>query len=257
MNWHAQLERDGYVLLAQVYSADEVRDSVTRLTDCLNSLPPSSASVRSRDERVYALRNLLELFPDATRIWNRSPLTDLLRQVLGPDAGLVRGLFFDKPPERSWSLPWHKDLTIAVRDNHLPSSLFRKPTFKAGVPHVEAPPSLLATMLTLRIHLDDATEENGALRVIPGSHHGSSTTEVAGVGRLIVANAGDVLAMRPLLSHCSGPSHPRTRCQRRVIHLEFSASPQLPDGFAWYFFQPLAASTRNPPNFLDESRELA
>lgn len=244
MEWRGQLDRDGYTLLARVYSAEEVRDAVERLADCLQKLPPSSASVRSRHDRVYALRNLLELFPDAKEIWNRRPLTELLGDVLGDKAGLVRGLFFDKPPEMSWSLPWHKDLTIAVRDNRLHASGFRHPTRKAGVPHVEAPKGILDSMLTLRIHLDDATEENGALRVMPGSHRSAEASdEPESVGTLITAQAGDVLAMRPLLSHCSGASRPDTLRHRRVIHLEFAAHPELPGGYEWHYFQPVCRAS--------------
>src|SRR5699024_10016906 len=98
------------------------------------------------------------------------PLASALTAILGPNFGLVRVLFFDKPPERTWSLPWHKDLTIAVRRNDLPSKRFTKPTVKAGIPHVEAPLEILDRMLTARVHLDPATADNGALKVAPGSH---------------------------------------------------------------------------------------
>ena len=54
----------------------------------------------------------------------------------------------------------------------------------------------------------------------------------------ILANAGDVLAMRPLVSHCSNKSVPGTRRQRRVLHLEFAADATLPDGYAWHEFIP-------------------
>ncbi|MCB9922914.1 MAG: phytanoyl-CoA dioxygenase family protein [Planctomycetaceae bacterium] len=241
--WHAQLDRDGYVLVQNVYSEGEVRRAIAQLSICLQQLPPSSASVRSRNGFVYALRNLLDLFPEAKAIWKQSPLPELLRATLGEKAGLVRGLYFDKPPERSWSLPWHKDLAIAVRNNRLLSSSFRNPTQKAGVAHIEAPRFVLESMLTLRIHLDDTTKENGALRVLPGSHRiEASEDKCEGAGKLIVANAGDVLAMRPLLSHCSGTSHPETQRQRRIIHLEFAANRRLPDDFEWSYFQPLDAS---------------
>jgi Phytanoyl-CoA dioxygenase (PhyH) len=232
-----QIDRDGFALIGDVYSSSEMRDTIERLSTCLNDLPSSSAALRSRNGKVYALRNALDLFPFATTLWQREPLTTLLTEVLGARAGLVRGLFFDKPPERSWSLPWHKDLTIAVRDNAHKSTSFRNPTCKAGIPHVEAPVELLNRMLTLRIHLDDANETNGALRVIPGSHRDSNTTaDSTSVGKLIEANAGDVLAMRPLLSHCSGTSHPNTLQHRRIIHLEFAADRKLLDGFEWQHF---------------------
>ena len=32
-----------------------------------------------------------------------------------PGAFVVRGLFFDKTPTTNWNLPWHQDMTIAVR----------------------------------------------------------------------------------------------------------------------------------------------
>jgi ectoine hydroxylase-related dioxygenase (phytanoyl-CoA dioxygenase family) len=134
-------------------------------------------------------------------------------------------------------LAWHKDLTIAVRDNRLPSQQFLRPTVKAGVPHVEAPIGLLQQMLTLRIHLDEVTHENGPLRVIPGSHRsGKENIETSTPPRVIHAQAGDVLAMRPLVSHSSGASSAETRRHRRVLHLEFSGQQQLPDGFAWHDF---------------------
>jgi hypothetical protein len=44
--------------------------------------------------------------------------------------------------------------------------------------------------------------------------------------------------MRPLLAHCSGRSSPGTTRHRRVVHLEFAARPELPDGYAWHDFLP-------------------
>src|SRR5262249_11408360 len=137
--------------------------------------------------------------------------------------GLVRVLYFDKPPGQSWALPWHKDLTIAVRDNALPSERFGKPTRKAGVPHVEAPESVLAGMVTARIHLDDVTDENGPLKVVPGSHRAGKGLALADAEvRTVYAGAGDVLLMRPLVAHCSNRSLPETRRHRRILHLEFA-----------------------------------
>lgn len=196
-------------------------------------------SVRARASRghVYAARNLIESIPEASTIWQTGPMLALLHDVLGDGVGLVRVLYFDKPPERTWSLPWHKDTSIAVKDNSLRSTMFSRPTLKAGVPHVIAGDGILQQMLTLRIHLDEVTEENGPLRVIPGSHVSSDSV---GVGEdraaSIHANAGDVLAMRPLISHSSGSSLEGTLRHRRILHLEFAASKNLPDGYQWHDF---------------------
>ena len=178
------------------------------------------------------------MFPAAADLWRKPRLIELLTQALGPQFGLVRGLYFDKPPASTWSLPWHQDLTIAVRDHSLPSERFRNRTVKAGVPHVEAPDDVLRQMLTLRIHLDDATAENGPLQVLPGSHVGRDAP-AASPPVTIFAAAGDVLAMRPLLSHASGVSHPDSQQHRRVIHLEFAGCRELPDGYQWHQFVPV------------------
>jgi ectoine hydroxylase-related dioxygenase (phytanoyl-CoA dioxygenase family) len=130
-------------------------------------------------------------------------------------------------------------MTIAVRDNRLPGTRFARPTTKAGVPHVEAPTEVLEEMLTARIHLDEVTDENGPLRVLPGSHCRGKSLDVAdGSPRSVLAGRGDVLLMRPLLAHSSGHSHPETCRHRRILHLEFAARPELPDGYAWHTFLP-------------------
>ncbi|MCH5372813.1 MAG: phytanoyl-CoA dioxygenase family protein, partial [Planctomycetes bacterium] len=133
--------------------------------------------------------------------------------------------------------PWHKDRTVAVKENDLPCGCFCKPTQKAGIPHVEAPVWLLENMLTLRVHLDAMTEENGPLSVIPGSHRVDCESDHAPI--TLRAGVGDVLAMRPLLSHSSSNSRPGTSMHRRIIHLELAAGAELPDGYEWYSFVPL------------------
>jgi hypothetical protein len=107
------------------------------------------------------------------------------------------------------------------------------------VPHVEAPLSVLESMLTARIHLDDVTAEYGPLKVVPGSHRsGKALTLDLAPPVQILANRGDVLLMRPLLAHCSGKSHPHSTRHRRILHLEFTTAADLPDGYAWHPFIP-------------------
>lgn len=92
-------------------------------------------------------------------------------------------------------------------------------------------------MLTLRTHLDEVTDEIGPLRVMPGSHF-SSTSEGVGLDAAIdiQASAGDVLAKRLLISHCSGASKPGTQRHRCILHLEFAANIALTDGVQWHDF---------------------
>ena len=128
-------------------------------------------------------------------------------------------------------------MTIAVKDNSIPSKKFTKPTNKSGVPHVEAPESVLQNMLTLRVHLDDVTEANGALEVVPGSHRHGQQPAAEHASVKILVRAGDVLAMRPLVSHASGSSQPGTTRHRRVLHFEFAGDCGLPDGYKWHDFR--------------------
>jgi hypothetical protein len=242
-DWRAQVERDGFAILPEVYPPDRTDEIRQDLAGVLAYNAGSDESVRGPVGTVYAARNVLTLWPAARDVWRVSPLADVLADVLGPRFGLIRALYFDKPPEQTWSLPWHKDLTVAVRDNRRPSRRFGKPTTKAGVPHAEAPLEILELMLTARVHLDVMTEANGPLQVVPGSHHTGKAMPAGDIRpRVILGNEGDVLLMRPLLAHASGKSHPETREHRRVLHLEFAATPQLPDGYEWYTFVPAKAS---------------
>ena len=234
-----ELERDGFYMLRQAVDAVTVERLIAAFDQVFED---TSQAVRARSSRghVYAAHNLIDSIPEVTTIWQADSMLELLCNQLGSDFGMVRALFFDKPPERTWNLPWHKDTSIAVKDNSGNSPSFSRPTIKAGVPHVIACDDILRKMLTLRIHLDDVTDENGPLRVIPGSHVASDSDGV-GVERAvtILAAAGDVLAMRPLISHASGASLEGTHRHRRILHMEFAATQALPDGYEWHdFIQP-------------------
>ncbi len=183
------------------------------------------------------VRNLLDL-PGVTRLAQSDPVRAVAAAVLGPACFAVRGLLFDKQPDANWKVPWHQDLTIAVRDQRDVDG-FGPWSSKAGVTHVQAPPAVLARMLCVRVHLDPCGPDNGPLRLLPGSHESGVLrppqveTWVAGhAAETGVAEAGSILAFRPLLLHASSaataPSH------RRVVHLDFAAA-ELPDGLHWHW----------------------
>jgi len=230
------MDRDGFCLLHHAVDTESIQRLLTVFDGAFGE---ESQSVRPRSSRghVYAARNLIDSIAEVTTVWQVDPMLMLLREVLGDGFGLVRALFFDKPPERTWNLPWHKDTSISVKDNSAKSATFSRPTIKAGIPHVIASDEVLQQMLTLRIHLDEVTDENGPLRVIPGSHVSSDSVGVGVDNAYIVhARTGDVLAMRPLISHASGASLEGTLRHRRILHLEFSAAERLPDGYHWHDF---------------------
>ena len=163
-------------------------------------------------------------------------LLELVRSHTRGVPRAVRAIWFNKSPEANWLVAWHQDLAIAVRER-IETPEFGGWSVKEGVPHVQPPAEILEKMLTVRIHLDDADEENGALRVLPGTHTlGRLEAERVTILRserdevVCTAQAGDALLMRPLLLHASGRS--TSDRPRRVLHLEYAAE-ELPGGLKW------------------------
>jgi ectoine hydroxylase-related dioxygenase (phytanoyl-CoA dioxygenase family) len=160
--------------------------------------------------------------------------------ALGQRAFAVRGILFDKTPDANWKVVWHQDLTIAVLERHDVIG-FGPWSEKDGVPHVQPPAALLADMVGIRIHLDDCTETNGPVRVLPGSHRAgrllpdqidrwrNTTPEI-----VCTVRRGGILAFHSLLLHGSSPAI--EPLHRRVIHLEYVAAKwkELPNGLKWY-----------------------
>jgi hypothetical protein len=185
---------------------------------------------------VDGARNLLAN-PDVLRLARSRDISAVMESLIGEPARAVRGLFFDKTAEANWHVPWHQDVVLAVAERHDIAG-WGPWTVKAGVPHVEAPADLLARMVTLRLHLDDCDEDNGPLRVLPGSQDLGRlrNDDIKGLREkmpacVCLAPAGAALAMRPLLVHASSPA--RSPRHRRVLHLEFAPAQLLPPPLKW------------------------
>lgn len=190
-----------------------------------------------RGNASYAIRNVLDVVPSLIGFQQWPEIRDLVEPVLGPHAFLVRVVFFDKTPEANWALFWHQDLSIAVKARHDVDG-FGPWTRKDGVNCVQPPLEILENMLTVRLHLDDCADENGALQVLPRSHLKSrlddqQTQEMRALQNPTTCSvfAGGAVLMRPLLLHCSSKS--TTDSHRRVLHCEFAAT-DLPGPLEWH-----------------------
>ncbi len=191
--------------------------------------------IQQNNTKHYAIRRLLEIIPAVRTLTSSPKIRTLVEPILGHVAFPVRGIFFDKNPKANWGVPWHQDLTIAV-SRPIDTPGFAPWSRKDGIHHVQPPIALLESMLTLRIHLDDAGEDNGSLRLIPTSHsHGRLSEEAIEKWKPLAVNCsgsvGGVLVMKPLILHGSQPA--RKPHHRRVLHLEFAAQT-LPNGLEWY-----------------------
>jgi ectoine hydroxylase-related dioxygenase (phytanoyl-CoA dioxygenase family) len=159
----------------------------------------------------------------------------LAEEALGPGAFVVRCTLFDKTPDANWKVPWHQDLTIAVkRREEVPG--FGPWSVKAGVVHVQPTADVLEAMVSVRLHLDPCPGENGALRVVPRTHREGKLTEARLAERrrepavVCALDGGGALRLRPLLLHASSAS--TSPAHRRVLHLDFAAQA-LPGGLQW------------------------
>jgi ectoine hydroxylase-related dioxygenase (phytanoyl-CoA dioxygenase family) len=163
-------------------------------------------------------------------------LADVVERHMGKKALPVRATLFDKRADRNWALGWHQDRTIAVKERREVED-YGPWTVKAGLHHVAPPASLLASMLTVRIHIDPVDAENAPLLIAPGSHKLGFVAEsdIAGVvgrcgTRECLAEAGDVWIYSTLILHASARAAVVRR--RRVLQIDFSADT-LPGGLQW------------------------
>lgn len=227
-----RLKRDGFAVLPRVVSSLEAESIAGEIEDAFRQ--EAGGAIETARGNLVGGRNLMAVWNGWRRITEAPPVSQLVNDHLGAAAGLVRILYFDKPPGQSWSLSLHRDRTIAVEQHHDPPAPFAKPTRKAGVPHVEASQSLLESMLTLRLHIDPMCEENGPLVVMPGSHDVQADEQQI---KPIHCDAGDLFVMKPLLLHGSRASSPKTSMHRRVVHLEIAPSEELPGPYRWNRFE--------------------
>ncbi len=227
-----EFEENGFSVLNTIL--DEKTVSV--LTEATLKLQPQTTANRD-GQRIYGVRNLLNLSPEIKEFSESETVKKIASDFIGENARVVRAIYFNKTAEANWKVPWHQDLTIAVKEKQETEG-FTTWTRKVGIFHVQPPIEILEKMLALRFHLDDADETNGALKVIPKSHT-KGRLDAEKIKHLRKANEtavcsvkkGDCLIMRPLLLHSSSAgSNPKNR---RVIHFEFS-SEDLPNGLQWY-----------------------
>jgi len=199
--------------------------SLPILEDALKDFPRDHAGIRIRE--CPTVRPFLA---------GDGPIGSIATRTLGKDARPVRAILFDKSAANNWSLGWHQDRTIRVKERRDVAG-FGPWTKKAGAHHVAPPADLLSRMVTLRVHLDDVPAENGPLLIAPGSHlYGrvseselEAVVEKCGTATCL-AEAGDVWLYSTLILHASAAASRPAR--RRVLQVDYAAEP-LPGGLEW------------------------
>ena len=95
------LDKDGFQTFESVLTFDEIE-----------SLREALVSKKIAPGR----RNLMRCVPAVAELALSSKLLGLLEETLNERCFSVRSIFFDKTSEANWLVPWHQDLTIAVKE---------------------------------------------------------------------------------------------------------------------------------------------
>jgi hypothetical protein len=148
----------------------------------------------------------------------------------------VQCTVFEKSRDHNWLVAPHQDLSIPVR-HRVDHAALTGWSEKDGMLFVQPPADVLGQLLALRLHIDACSVDDGALKVVPGSHLGGRLQEEdksrlrEECGEVLCpVDAGSGMAMRPLLLHASSKATGTSR--RRVLHFVFGPA-QLPYGLAW------------------------
>jgi ectoine hydroxylase-related dioxygenase (phytanoyl-CoA dioxygenase family) len=198
----AELADLGYTVLGDYMGADMLQRMRTRVDELFAEEGAGAGAEFRTEENARRLANLVdkgEIFREAIE---RREILDLVASVLG-DEFKLSSLNVRSANPRSESLqPFHVDMGLLPDDKGF-------------------------SVCNCVWMLDDFTEENGALRVIPGSHRWARRPQEAVSDpyaphpdeMLVTGRAGTVVVMNAHMWH--GGTANRTDCERRALHSFF------------------------------------
>lgn len=237
-DYKAGIDKEGFAVINDIYTAAEVAAMLSEI-----QAADTSGDTFRKTNDLFAIRQCVKEIPGLLNIVFNARLHQLIADLSGNDYFITKSIYFDKPSESNWFVAWHQDLTISVNRKEEIEG-FGPWTVKQNQFAVQPPLHILENNFTIRIHLDNTTAENGALKVIAGSHAKGiyrpetidRTTEKEVTCEV---PAGGVMMMKPLILHASGRT--TNQQQRRVLHIEFGKDP-LPEPLLWSEYQQLPAT---------------
>ncbi len=213
MSWQDSVKNSGFAMLPSLFSGAEVKRLVEDLEK--STLSRSRAGIR------HAIKHSA-----VAELANEERLINLAEEILGEEADFhFHATLFDKSPSANWLVMWHQDTALPIRERReLPG--WGPWSVKEGVTYAHAPASALSNVLALRIHLDDSTESNGPLRVLPGTHSLGVLDEVVNSRALPKKSSPpNVWSIRAgslcnaVHCCCTLSRNLRVRAPRRVLHV--------------------------------------
>lgn len=132
----AAYDRDGFVAPIDIFSADEAAAIRAALEEAEQVWPDELAGA-NRNNAHYVL-------PVLDQITHDSRILDAVQDVIGPDILVAGTTLFIKEPETKGFISWHQDARYIGLEPH--------------------------DWVTGWLAISDVNEENGCMRMIPGSH---------------------------------------------------------------------------------------
>jgi ectoine hydroxylase-related dioxygenase (phytanoyl-CoA dioxygenase family) len=222
-----QYRNDGFIVIERLFDGDDlsrVDATIRQLTDealaggdfsKVLELEPEPVEGKRVPRRVYSPYDQHEAF----RSLAHDPrLADKIESLIGPNFNIQHSKLNMKPAKVGSVVEWHQDMTYFPHTND----------------------DLLAAL----VYLDEATEENGCLQVLPRHHThyfdhtgkdgkfaGMITEDLSNFGKPkpLPAPAGSAILMHCITPHSSLPN--RSPRPRRTLIFEYRAN----DAFPIYF----------------------
>lgn len=224
-----EIEENGYSLTESIYTDFEISQIISVIENA-----DSEKDTFRKSSDLFAIRQFHKEVPEVLPLLLNDNFKMLVKTVMGTNCFITKSIYFDKPETSNWFVSYHQDLTISV-DKKIELEDYKNWTTKQNQFSVQPSIDILENITTFRIHLDDTTSENGALKVIEKSHlkkifrpESINFNEEKEVSCNV--KKGGIMLMKPLTLHASNRTINHKK--RRVIHVEISHQ-ELPHGINW------------------------
>lgn len=206
-----QLDDQGYVVIKQVLAPEQIKNLVSRL-DALWAEEGAAAGAENYIEKnTWRLANLVNKGDEFRAVFGNPSVLEAVENVIGPDIHVSMMNARAVPPKSDPDQPMHVD------------------TRKKGVPDERG-----YYVCTAAWMLDDFTTENGATRIVPGTHKSGKLPkevmadpnlphpdEIVGQGK-----AGDVLIFNGHCWHAGGRNSTDNVRRAILVHYIRGDHPQ-------------------------------
>lgn len=240
-----QYQSEGYMVLPSVVPGEMLsmlREECSYYLGYFDSIMDAKGveteNISHRGKR-YFINNRYRL---SSRLWSfifSDLMAEVARATVGEEAYLFHEQWVVKGAEQGMKFAWHQD---------------------SGYVKWYDPTTQHNPYVTCWCTLDDVSEENGTVYLLPHSRGGtkskvvdhakeSGTNDLIGYkgddpGDIVIVPAGSIVAFDSFVFHRSGPN--RTNRMRRIYLPQYSAAPILrPDGKPWAMATPFLKGGKN------------